>query len=142
MSVGRILEKKGHAVFSIGENAKLKEAIAKLAEHYVGALVVVDGAGESSGMLSERDIVKVIAEGKDINEEVVANAMTRLLVSCSLDDTEGDVMERMSKANVRHLPVKHFGKLVGVVSARDILQLRIEKLEELMKEIHNQARAL
>ena len=140
MTVGRILEKKGHQVFSVNQDAVLKEAISKLAENHIGVLVVVDGAGEPVGILSERDVVKEIAKDGDARTEVVADAMTRLLVSCSLDDTEGAVMERMGKANVRHLPVKHFGKLVGVVSARDILQLRIEKLEELMKEIRNQAR--
>lgn len=65
--------------------------------------------------------------------------MTRLIVSCALDDTEGEVMERMGKANVRHLPVRHYGKMVGVVSARDLLQLRIEKLEALKKEVRSQA---
>lgn len=139
MTVGRILDHKGHQVFSVDENARLKQAISELATHHVGVLVVVDAAGEPVGILSERDVVKAIAEGMDIQNGLVTNAMTRLLVSCSLDDSDGSVMDRMAKANVRHLPVKHFGKLVGVVSARDILQLRMEKLEELMKEIRIQA---
>ena len=139
MTVGRILDKKGHQVFSIGEHAKLKQAIVQLADHHVGVLVAVDAAGEPVGVLSERDVVKAIAEGMDLGNAPVSEAMTRLLVSCSLDDSDGKVMDRMAKANVRHLPVKHFGKLVGVVSARDILQLRMEKLEELLKEIRIQA---
>ena len=139
MTVGRILDKKGHQVFSVGESAGLKQAISELATHHVGVLVVVDAAGEAVGVLSERDVVKAIAEGMDIEHGLVSEAMTSLLVSCSLDDSDGNVMDRMAKANVRHLPVKHFGKLVGVVSARDILQLRVEKLEELLKEIRIQA---
>ena len=139
MTVGRILDKKGHQVFSINASTSLETAVVDLANHHVGVLVAVNSSGEPVGILSERDVVKVLAKGKGIAGETVESAMTRLLVSCALDDTEGEVMERMGKANVRHLPVKHFGKLVGLVSARDILQLRIDKLEELMKEIRNQA---
>lgn len=141
MTVGRILDRKGHQAFSITESSTLKDAISQLAKHAVGVLVVVNAAGDLVGILSERDVMKALATGADSNKLAVASAMTRLLVSCSLDDTEGDVMDRMGKANVRHLPVKHFGKLVGVVSARDILKFRIERLEELMKDIRAQAGA-
>lgn len=111
----------------------------QLADHHIGVLVAVDAAGEPVGILSERDVVKAIADGMNPESALVSEAMTRVLVSCSLDDSDSKVMDRMTKANVRHLPVKHFGKLVGVVSARDILRLRMEKLEDLLKEIRIQA---
>jgi len=139
VTVGRILDKKGHQVFSVDEKASLSAAVAELAMQHVGVLVVVNAAREPVGIISERDIVKAIFRGVDLKTETVADAMTRLIVSCALDDTEGEVMERMGKANVRHLPVRHYGKMVGVVSARDLLQLRIEKLEALMKEVRSQA---
>lgn len=140
MTVSRILEKKGHRVFSIAETATLREAVGALARHHVGALVVTGADGsEPVGMLSERDVVREIAGHADGMDLQVADAMTRLVCKCGLDDTEGEIMEKMAKSGVRHLPVSHMGKLVGVVSTRDLLQLRMDKLNELMAEIMSEA---
>jgi len=135
MTAERILEKKGHKVFSVDVGATLRTVIAELARHRVGVLLVTDAAGDTVGIISERDVVTVLAEDPDAMQRTAASLMTGLMVKCSLDDSEGDMMDRMAKARVRHLPVQHAGKVVGLVSARDIMNLRMEKLQELMKDI-------
>lgn len=135
MTAERILEKKGHKVFTVAEGVTLRTVIAELARHRVGVLVVTDAAGETVGIISERDVISVLAEDPDAMQRSAASVMTGLMVKCSLDDSEGDMMSRMAKARVRHLPVHHAGKVVGLVSARDIMNLRMEKVQELMQDI-------
>lgn len=135
MTAERILEKKGHKVFTVDEGVTLQAVIAELARHRVGVLVVTDAAGETVGIISERDVIALLAEDPDAMQRTAASVMTGLLVKCSLDDSEGDMMNRMAKARVRHLPVHHAGKVVGLVSARDIMNLRMEKVQELMQGI-------
>lgn len=139
MTVARILEKKGIRVFTISEDATVRTAMQELAKHHIGALVVTDPAGGVSGILSERDIIREVGANEASLGKAVAEVMTRRVSTCTPDDTEGDIMERMGRAAVRHLPVLHHGKLIGLVSARDILNLRIEKLERLMDEIRSEA---
>lgn len=139
MTVARILDKKGLKIFSVREDASLNTIIRELASNHIGVLVVVDGANRVVGMVSERDVIRELARDESASARTAADIMTRTVCKCTPEETEGDIMERMAKAGVRHLPVEHNGKLVGLVSARDILNLRIEKLEELMKEIRSEA---
>ena len=135
MTAERILEKKGHKVFSVDEGVTLKAVIAELARHRVGVLLVTNTSDDKVGIISERDVIAVLAQDPDAMQRTAGSMMTSLLVKCSLDDSEGDMMDRMVKAHVRHLPVHHAGKVVGLVSARDVMNLRMEKLQELMKDI-------
>jgi len=138
MTVARILDKKGYKVFTIGETTPVRAIVDELARHRIGVLIVTDAEGEGIGIVSERDVIAELSRDFD-SCRTAGDLMTRTLVKCAVDETEGDIMERMGKAGVRHLPVQHGGKLVGLVSARDILNLRIEKLNELMADIRNAA---
>lgn len=135
MSVARILEKKGYNVFTISEDVPLRAIVKELAARHIGVLVVTNAANAIVGMVSERDVIRELARDEGAAGTTASQMMTRTICKCSPDDTEGDVMERMGKAGVRHLPVEHHGKLVGIVSARDILALRIEKLDALMQDV-------
>ena len=135
MTAERILEKKGHKVFSVDEGVTLNAVIAELARHRVGVLLVTNTSDDKVGIISERDVIAVLAQDPDAMQRTAGSMMTSLMVKCSLDDSEGDLMDRMVKAHVRHLPVHHAGKVVGLVSARDVMNLRMEKLQELMKDI-------
>lgn len=139
MTVARILDKKGFKVFSVGVDAPLRTIIHELATHHIGVLVVTGSNGEVLGMISERDVIRELARNDNASGRKAGDIMTGTVCKCGPEDTEGEIMERMGKAGVRHLPVEHNGKLVGLISARDILNLRIEKLNALMQEIKNEA---
>lgn len=142
MTVARILDKKGFTIFTIRDDAPLSSVIKELAGRHIGVLVVTNASGQMVGMVSERDVIRELGIDENIAGKTAASVMTRTVCKCTPEDTEGEIMERMGKAGVRHLPVEHNGKLVGLVSARDILNLRIAKLDELMQEIRSEAARL
>jgi len=125
-----ILAAKGREVTSIEPGATLKSAIAILAEERIGAVVVLGADHRIVGILSERDIVRAIAEGgaAALNEQV-SRAMTRKVSTCIESDTLLGLMERMTEGKFRHLPVVDQGRLVGIVSIGDVVKHRLQELE-------------
>jgi len=130
MTVSMILAAKGREVTSIEPGATLKSAIAILAEERIGAVVVLGADHRIVGILSERDIVRAIAEGgaAALNEPV-SRAMTRKVSTCIESDTLLGLMERMTEGKFRHLPVVDQGRLVGIVSIGDVVKHRLQELE-------------
>jgi CBS domain-containing protein len=136
MTVKAILEKKGRDVFTLGPNEKLTEAIRILTEQRIGALVITNGDRKIVGILSERDIVRVIArEGAAALEQSVRAAMTPKVNICNENHTVNEVMEIMTKGRFRHLPVEKDGMLDGIVSIGDVVKHRIEDVEREVEEI-------
>jgi CBS domain-containing protein len=129
MTVRAILDTKGHQVESIQPGAKLSAAVKILGEKRIGA-VLVTNLGRIEGILSERDIVRVLSErGADVLDEPVSNVMTRKVVSCRQSDTVGGIMEMMTLGKFRHLPVVEDGKVVGLISIGDIVKWRVQEYE-------------
>lgn len=136
MTVKAILEGKGHDVFTLGPNDGLAEAINILAEKRIGALVVTNGDRKIVGILSERDIVRVLArEGAAALAMPVRSAMTPKVKICNENHTVNEVMEIMTAARFRHLPVEKNGLLDGIVSIGDVVKRRIEDVEREAEEI-------
>ena len=136
MTVKAILEKKGYDVFTLGPNEKLTEAIRILAEHRIGALVVTNGDRKIVGILSERDIVRCIAnEGAAALDHTVRAAMTPKVNICNEHHTINEVMEIMTRGRFRHLPVEKDGMLDGIISIGDVVKRRIEDVERESEEI-------
>ena len=136
MTVKAILESKGHDVFTLGPNEKLSEAIRMLAEHRIGALVITNGDRKIVGILSERDIVRVVAkEGAAALDIAVRSAMTPKVKICNENHTVNEVMEIMTRGRFRHLPVEKDGMLDGIVSIGDVVKRRIEDVEREAEEI-------
>ncbi len=136
MTVKAILEMKGHNVFTLGPNEKLSEAIRILADHRIGALVVTNGDRKIVGIISERDIVRVIGkEGAAALDFTVRQAMTPRVKICNEHHTVNEVMEIMTKGRFRHLPVEKDGHLDGIVSIGDVVKRRIEDVEREAEEI-------
>ncbi|WP_062203048.1 CBS domain-containing protein [Aureimonas sp. AU12] len=130
MSVRLILESKGREVATIDPSATLGTAVKTLAERRIGALVSVGEGGTVIGILSERDIVRRIAEdGASCLDEPVASAMTRNVKTAQEDMTIDEAMDVMTRNRFRHLPVTEGGRLVGIVSIGDVVKLRIETVE-------------
>ena len=113
------------SVVIVDPDSTLRQAAATLADDYIG-VAVVPGAGQTGdhveGVLSERDIVRALADGADPDVEVARNVMTLDLATASVGDTIISVAECMLDNEIRHVPVVHDGTVVGIVSERDVLR--------------------
>ena len=131
MIVKSILSAKGGDVISIEPTATLEIAVRMLAEHKIGALLVLGPDRRLIGILSERDIVRVLAkQGAGGLAQPVAQVMTRKVVTCSQSDTVGVLMERMTTGKFRHLPVVEQDQVIGVVSIGDVVKYRLLEMEQ------------
>ena len=129
MTVRSILDSKGHQVLSVEPDAKLAAAVKILGEKKIGAVLVMS-QGRIEGILSERDIVRVLSErGAHVLEEPVNGVMTRKVVSCRQSDTVAGIMEMMTLGKFRHLPVIEGDKVVGLISIGDIVKWRVREYE-------------
>lgn len=136
MNVKAILEGKGRAVETIGPNDTLAQAIGRLAERRIGALVVTNGDRKIIGILSERDIVRVMArQGAEALDQQVRQVMTAKVKICNENHTINQVMEIMTQGRFRHLPVEKNGQLDGIISIGDVVKKRIEEVEREAEEI-------
>ncbi len=129
MQVIQILREKGREIVSLTSETTLSEAARLLARKRIGAVVVRDHKGALVGILSERDVVRAIAE-----ESVAALArpvsayMTRAVATCTELDTVDELMEMMTQGRFRHLPVlDDSNQLCGLVSIGDVVKTRIEE---------------
>jgi CBS domain-containing protein len=131
MNVKAILSNKGSEVITIGPHATLEQAVTSLASHRIGALVVLGADQRVIGILSERDIVRTLAEqGAAALGMQVSQAMTRKVVTCSECDTVGAIMEQMTTGKFRHLPVLDQDRLIGIVSIGDVVKHRLCEMED------------
>ena len=129
MTVRAILDTKGHQIQSVEPEARLSAAIKILAERKIGAVLVMS-QGRVEGILSERDIVRVLGErGAAVLDDPVSAVMTRKVISCKQTDTVSAIMEMMTLGKFRHLPVVEDGKVVGLISIGDIVKWRVREYE-------------
>jgi len=130
MIVKNILVGKRGNVVTIEPTADLTAAVKLLAERRIGAVVILGADQRIVGILSERDIVRVLAElGPTALNEPVGQVMTRDVKTCSEDDTIEGLMSRMTTGKFRHMPVVQQGKLVGIVSIGDVVKNRVDEVE-------------
>jgi CBS domain-containing protein len=131
MIVKAILSAKGNDVISIEPTASLEAAVRTLAEHKIGALLVLGPDRRVIGILSERDIVRVLAEqGAGVLARPLSQVMTRKVVTCSHSDSVDVLMERMTTGKFRHLPVVEQDQLIGIVSIGDVVKHRLQEMEQ------------
>jgi CBS domain-containing protein len=130
MLVSQILKSKGDMVFTISPVETVQAATALLLERRVGALVVLDEKDEVVGILSERDVVRVVSEsGADALTRPVSSCMTRDVVFADPTETVDALMARMTDRRFRHLPVCRGKALVGIVSIGDLVKVKIAETE-------------
>lgn len=130
MTVSIILATKGREVASVEPNAKLSNAVALLAEKRIGALVVLGVDRRIVGILSERDIVRALAEhGMQTLDMPVSQIMTRKVSTCTEGETIPSIMERMTQGKFRHMPVVDQGRLTGIISIGDVVKHRLQQME-------------
>src|SRR5581483_1719392 len=131
MIVRSIIEAKGGDVVTIEPTATLDAAAKLLAERRIGAVVVLGADDRIVGILSERDIVRVLADrGAAALQDQVAQAMTRKVATCTHEETIHSIMERMTAGKFRHVPVIAGDHLAGIVSIGDVVKHRIVEIEQ------------
>lgn len=137
MRVSDILRSKGDEIVTITPEATLADASRELASRKFGALVVSTDGETIAGILSERDIVRVVAEqGAAALDTAVSDAMTAEVRTCTRADSLEDLMRVMTEHRIRHLPVVDDARLCGVVSIGDVVKRRVEQLENETKDLH------
>jgi CBS domain-containing protein len=129
MTIASILATKGDKVVTVRADQTIREALGVLAQHNIGALVVVDGGMRPIGVLSERDIVRAAAKDEAVFPLLVSQLMTRDLVLGDPGDDLGAVGQTMVQRRIRHLPVVVAGKLVGIVSIGDVVKAQRDQYQ-------------
>lgn len=126
MQVRHILREKGREVVTIACDATISEAARLLARRRIGAVIVRDRDGSIAGILSERDIVRAVADDSiaALGQSISAH-MTRRISTCCETDTVEELMEQMTRGRFRHIPVVEDDRLTGIVSIGDVVKSRI-----------------
>jgi CBS domain-containing protein len=130
MTVSTILADKGRDVVTIDPTASLTDAVQLLAEKRIGAALILGADHRVVGIISERDVVRALAErGAAALAEPVSQTMTRKVETCNDGEPISSIMERMTAGKFRHVPVVDQGRLVGIVSIGDVVKHRVQQIE-------------
>jgi CBS domain-containing protein len=128
--IGQILKSMPRGVMSARPEDSIQEISLRLSSRKIGAIVIVGEGGKVVGIISERDIIRMIAEhGAAALEMPASKGMTRDVVSCTKTCTTEELRETMTRGRLRHLPVIEDDKLVGIVSIGDIVKYYTEEVE-------------
>jgi len=126
MNVARILKDKGRDVATVNPTTTLMDVVNLLSEKKIGAVVVCDEDQKLQGIISERDIVRVLAtNGPEVFNNPIEAYMTKDVKTCTETDTVEWLMEAMTSQRFRHMPVVSGGRVVAVVSIGDVVKQRI-----------------
>ena len=130
MRIRDIVRTKGDAVVTVRPDATVRELLATLAEHNIGAAIISEDDNTILGIASERDVVRHLnTRGADLLTSPVTEIMTSDVRTCGLDAHLDDVRGVMTQRRIRHLPVTRDGRLAGIVSIGDVVKSAIDELE-------------
>jgi CBS domain-containing protein len=136
-TVRQLLDRKDRAVFSVGPEAPVLEAIRAMAEHHVGALLVMKGE-VLAGIVSERDYArKVILRGRSSSDTPVRDIMTFPVLTVSPDTSVEQCMQLVTDKRVRHLPVLDAGRVIGMVSIGDLVKAVIAEQQQQIQQLES-----
>jgi CBS domain-containing protein len=137
VKINDVLRGKGNQVVTISPEATVTELLALLAEHNVGALVVSADGSTVAGIVSERDVVRLLNRTPEAGEVRVSAIMTEQVHTCGPDDLVDNLMRLMTDRRIRHVPVVTDGVLSGIVSIGDVVKTRIGELEFEREQLSN-----
>jgi CBS domain-containing protein len=134
-SIKQVLQSKGHDICSIGPDASVYDAIAKMAQEEVGALVVLEGES-LVGVVSERDYArKVVLQGRSSRDTKIRDIMTTRVAYARPDQSVEECMATMTEKRIRHLPVMEGDKLLGVISIGDLVKSIMEEQQHVIEQL-------
>ena len=138
MKVADILAQKGSVVFTIKPSETIGTLSQLLRDRRIGAAIVSSDGKAVDGVISERDVAYGLSLHKaDLHTLLVSTLMTRTVITCSPNDNIAKVASTMLSRNIRHLPVNDDNRLVGMVSIRDVLNLRLDELQRETAQLRN-----
>lgn len=132
MKLKDLIRNKGFEVIAVDSETPLSEAIKKMVDRNIGALLVMED-GSTAGMFTERDVLKTWAAGRDFSKTPIKEVMSRNLVIAEVEDELEYAMSIMIQKGVRHLPVLDHGKVISVLSIRDVVKAQVSNL---VAEVH------
>ncbi|MFC4081176.1 CBS domain-containing protein [Amycolatopsis samaneae] len=136
MRIADLLRSKGTTVATVTPETTVTALLAGLAEHNVGAMVVIGPDGLIAGIVSERDVVRRLHDtGPALLGGPVGDIMTRLVASCGPEDSVESLSVLMTEHRIRHVPVLEGGRLAGIVSIGDVVKNRMEELEKSQEQL-------
>ena len=121
--------KPSQGVVTISPDAPVRDLVAHLTEHNIGAVIVSSDGETVVGIVSERDVVRRLGSDPAVLDTRVGEIMTVDVQTCSGDDHLTDLMKTMTELRIRHLPVVADGRLTGIISIGDVVKHRIDELE-------------
>jgi CBS domain-containing protein len=131
MQISAILKTKGQSVATIGQDVTVATAVAELARHNVGALVVSDDGLSVDGIISERDVTRALERfGGAVLDKPIRMIMSGDVRTVTPEEEVESLAVIMTEHRIRHVPVVKDGALVGIVSIGDVVKSRIEELEQ------------
>ena len=118
-------------LITVNENDQLLNAINKLVKYNIGAIPVINNNRKLAGIISERDIVKALAnyKNKDYSILLVNQLMTKKVISCEKEVLSDKLMELMTINKIRHIPIVENNAPIGIVSIGDVVNRLIEKVQ-------------
>lgn len=136
-TVSQLLDTKGRQIYSVAPETMVYDALLVMAEHHIGALLVMR-RDELIGIFSERDYAReVIIKGRTSATTAVQDIMSTKLITVSPEKTVEECMTLMSGKRIRHLPVMEHGKVIGLLSIGDLVQATIEYQQFLIKQLEH-----
>ncbi len=139
-TVRQVLAGKSAAIYSVTPEAAVLEAIQAMAEHRVGALLVMQGT-QLIGVVSERDYArKVILLGRSSSDTPVRTIKSSPVITVSPDDSVAHCMQLMTERHVRHLPAVEEGRVIGMVSIGDLVKAVIAEQRAQIEQLENYIR--
>ena len=139
--VSSVLKHKGHEVVTVAPDETVTAIVKVLAQHRIGAVPVVNEQGQIIGIISERDIIRGMAQHAGSVLTLAADKlMSRDVKTCTSEDQLDDLMEVMTRQRIRHLPVVADGALHGIVSIGDVVKQRLEEVQSEAEELRNYIR--
>lgn len=137
-TVQQLLETKGNAILSVSPDTMVYDALVIMANHHIGALVVLENDGHLAGIFSERDYAReVVLKGKTSKTTKISEVMSTTVITVRLDQLVDECMELMSGKRIRHLPVIDNERVVGVLSIGDLVKETIAYQQFLIKQLES-----